>query len=216
MGEDGRRIDLRVLIRNPKTGEWHLNKPNRIWPQFSDHSQVVHLSWSHMGNDLAVVDSAGRMLIYSTGFSLAQMVLIRGAVGEPDSEMNALVGLHWLSVFPHTQKVGWLIYPRSLWNYANHFFYFQSGTFWAASRNNDEWRVRSTHHLSPGPYNPFEGKSALICLSRNGLLRLLYQQRNSSWTETSYQLEDASSAVSYSFTHASFAPDNGKLLQMYF
>lgn len=58
-----------------------------------------------MGNDLTVVDTCGRILIYSTGFALGQMMLVRPANNDPDDELSSLVGLHWLPVFPHTQKV---------------------------------------------------------------------------------------------------------------
>jgi mediator of RNA polymerase II transcription subunit 16 len=67
-----------------------------------------------------------------------------------------------------------------------------------------------SHHLSAGPYNPVEGKSALICLTKSGVLRLLYQRRDSRWLETTTELEETGSAIDSSFTHASFAPDVGK------
>jgi mediator of RNA polymerase II transcription subunit 16 len=68
-----------------------------------------------------------------------------------------------------------------------------------------------SHHLSPGPYNPVEGKSALICLTKGGVLRLLYQQRDSRWLETTTELEESGTAIESTFTHASFAPDIGKV-----
>jgi mediator of RNA polymerase II transcription subunit 16, fungi type len=67
-----------------------------------------------------------------------------------------------------------------------------------------------SHHLSPGPYNPVEGKSALVCLTRSGVLRLLFQQRDGKWLETTAEIEASASAVESTFTHASFAPDVGK------
>jgi hypothetical protein len=58
-----------------------------------------------MGNDLAVMDSAGRILLYTTGFTLTSMALVHTAVPDSVDEMNEVVGMHWLPVFPHTQKV---------------------------------------------------------------------------------------------------------------
>ena len=58
-----------------------------------------------MGNDLAVVDSAGRLMIYTTGFTLGSMMLVHTAMGESEDAMNCLAGLYWLPVFPHMQKV---------------------------------------------------------------------------------------------------------------
>jgi mediator of RNA polymerase II transcription subunit 16 len=67
--------------------------------------EIVHLSYSPMGNDLAVIDSAGRLMLYTTGFTLYSMMLMHTAAHDSDDEMNAIGGLHWLPVFPHTQKV---------------------------------------------------------------------------------------------------------------
>jgi mediator of RNA polymerase II transcription subunit 16 len=69
-----------------------------------------------------------------------------------------------------------------------------------------------SQHDSLGPHNPVEGKSALVCLSKSGMLRLLYQQRDGRWLETSTEVGDSGSAVESSFTHASFAPDVGKII----
>jgi hypothetical protein len=33
------------------------------------------------------------------------MMLVHTAMDESADEMNSIVGLHWLPVFPHTQKV---------------------------------------------------------------------------------------------------------------
>lgn len=164
-----------------------------------------------MGNDLTVVDSSGHILIYSTGFALGQMVLVRPAANEQDGEMNSLVGLHWLPVFPHTQKVSRSV-PMS---FNAHLNYHQSGIYWSAALSEEDWKFRMSHHLSPGPYNPVEGKSALVCLTRSGVLRLLYQHRDGRWNETTADLEDSASTIDYSFTHASFAPDAGKFRRLH-
>jgi mediator of RNA polymerase II transcription subunit 16 len=71
-----------------------------------------------------------------------------------------------------------------------------------------------SHHLSPGPYNPVEGKSALVCVTRNGVLRLLYQQRDGKWQEVTAEIEGSAIAVESSFTHASFAPDVGEIVKL--
>lgn len=70
-----------------------------------------------------------------------------------------------------------------------------------------------SHHLSTGPYNPVEGKSALVCLTRSGVLRLLFQQQDGKWQDTSVEIEGPAIAVESSFTHASFAPDVGKVVR---
>ncbi|KAF2401203.1 hypothetical protein EJ06DRAFT_581391 [Trichodelitschia bisporula] len=198
VGESGRSVELYTLIRNQKTGSWNLSKPGTLqWPSEMEPPHVAHITWSHMGNDLTVVDDSGRMLIYSNGFALGQMMPVRiPTMSEPVGEMNALVGLHWLPVFPHTQK---------------------SAIYWSATRTDEKWNYKMSHHLSPGPYNPVDGKSALICLNRSGVLRLVYQQRDNTWLETTEELEEPPVGVGNSFTHASFAPDvdNSLLLATY-
>ena len=58
-----------------------------------------------MGNDLAVLDDAGRLMLYTTGFTLTSMMLVHTSMNDSVEEMNSVVGLHWLPVFPHAQKV---------------------------------------------------------------------------------------------------------------
>ena len=81
----------------------------KIWPPLPDEHKLVHLAFSAMGNDLAVVDSAGSVLLYTTGFTLTQLGLVHTCNADSGDELNAVVGLHWLPVFPHTQKV-WYIH----------------------------------------------------------------------------------------------------------
>ncbi|TID21520.1 mediator of rna polymerase ii transcription subunit 16 [Venturia nashicola] len=191
VSEAGKGVDLYTYIRDLKDGVWDVSKPIPLWPPIAENHSISHITWSHMGNDLTVVDSCGRILIYSTGFALGQMMLVRPANNDPDDELSSLVGLHWLPVFPHTQK---------------------SGIFWNARRLGDDWKFFMSHHMSPGPYNPIEGKSALVCLTRSGMLRLLFQQRDGKWHETNVEIEGPAIAVESSFTHASFAPNADKSL----
>ncbi|KIW06622.1 hypothetical protein, variant [Verruconis gallopava] len=193
VAEDARHINLRVLMRNPKSGEWTLPKPTEIWPSMPDSHEIVHLAYSAMGNDLAVVDSGGRIMLYTTGLTLGSMIPVHVALNDSSDEMNTIVGMHWLPVFLHNSKV--------------FSFFFRS-----ASRNSDTWTAKIQQYHTPGPHNPLEGKSALVCLTRKGTLRLLWQARNNQWSETTVELEDASLATSCSFTHASFSPENDGLL----
>lgn len=74
-------------------------------PPSQDEYQLQHVAWSYMGNDLAVVDVSGRIMIYLNGITLGKMVMTRTHVHDQDDEMSAVVGLHWLPVFPHAQQV---------------------------------------------------------------------------------------------------------------
>lgn len=63
------------------------------------------------------------------------------------------------------------------------------------------------------PRHGIEGKAAIAALTRDGLLRLLYQQPSeaelsaSSWSETSTKVETMTSSKE-AFTHASFCGES--------
>jgi mediator of RNA polymerase II transcription subunit 16, fungi type len=60
-----------------------------------------------------------------------------------------------------------------------------------------------------GPYSAVENRSAMLCLTKSGTVRLLYQNRDVSWMEQSTAIEEAPPAVDRSITHAAFAPQSG-------
>ena len=64
-------------------------------------------------------------------------------------------------------------------------------------------------HTFNDAHHPIDSKAALICVGRNGMLRLRFQQPDNSWQETSTELEHVSSSRE-PFTHAAFAP-NGEV-----
>ncbi|KAF2460799.1 mediator complex subunit 16-domain-containing protein [Lineolata rhizophorae] len=175
---NGQGVNLRVFQRSPKDGRWALSDESPLeMPQLQDELQLVHVSWSHLGYDLAVVDSSGRVTIFTFSFSgvlLGKMNMTRTAVMDAEDEMGALVGLHWLPTFPHLQK---------------------TAIAWSATRNGDDWAYRLTHPHLPGPHNPADGKCSMVCLTRHGTIRLLYQRGDNRWLDTSAELESISSAV---------------------
>ncbi len=67
-----------------------------------------------------------------------------------------------------------------------------------------------SQHVSSGPSHPQEGKSAVVYVTRNAVLRLLYQQFDGRWAEASTELESLTTARG-SYTHAAFGADNGEL-----
>jgi mediator of RNA polymerase II transcription subunit 16, fungi type len=59
-----------------------------------------------MGNALATADSTGRVSVHVQLYALNQMMLSRPYQLDKDFlDTQALVGLHWLPVFPQQQKV---------------------------------------------------------------------------------------------------------------
>lgn len=69
---------------------------------------------------------------------------------------------------------------------------------------------QSDDHRTTGPFNPIETKSALVSMSRNGKIKLLYQTYENSWPEVVTSVDDMLFNNETYLTHASFAPDTGK------
>jgi mediator of RNA polymerase II transcription subunit 16 len=103
---DGYSINLRVFARDPETGKWDLGEASALEiPAGHDDFQFVHLSWSHLGNDLAVMDAAGHVMIFSCQMALDRMTFVRAEIAQPEAEADAVVGMHWCAILPYEQKV---------------------------------------------------------------------------------------------------------------
>jgi mediator of RNA polymerase II transcription subunit 16 len=106
---DNYGVNLRVFSRDTETGKWDLGKEVPLeLPQGREVFQLTHLSWSYLGNDLAVVDEAGRVMIFSCLMALDRMHVERAEIAHPESEVDAVVGMHWLAILPYGQKVGFV------------------------------------------------------------------------------------------------------------
>jgi len=94
-------------LRDAQTGAWNLSKPIPIPPGTDSLSlnEIVHVAWNSNGNALSVVDSCGRILIYTTASVQGDLSLVRQNLMDQDDNMHALVGLHWLPVYPDEEKV---------------------------------------------------------------------------------------------------------------
>jgi mediator of RNA polymerase II transcription subunit 16 len=62
--------------------------------------------------------------------------------------------------------------------------------------------------VSFGPCHPNPSKSALVCLTVNGVLRLLWPQSDGKWNETTHEIESIVSSNDL-ITHASICADKG-------
>lgn len=154
---------------------------------------IAHLQWSDMGNALSVVNTAGRICIFGQGYHpLGHMQLV---IGQMDSvieseELNQVVGLHWMPLFPQ-QKA--------------------SGTYWAARWDGENFAYESSQHTTAGAHNPIEGKSAMIYLCRSGALKLLYERADSTWAGSNAVIKNPTAALDPMITHACFAQGKLKL-----
>ncbi|EKG19413.1 Mediator complex subunit Med16 [Macrophomina phaseolina MS6] len=187
---DGRGVNLRAFQRNPADGKWILGEeaPLQI-PSVHEEFPLVHVSWGHLGVDLAVVDAAGRILVYTAAQAADRMKLSREPFSDHESESNALVGLHWLPVAPQQVKYHMI---------------------WSGDRTDDKWQYRMTSHPWKEPHNPVHPRlslGAFICFTRGGTIRLLFQQPDQQWYEATAEVE-ASNSAKDAFTHASFTSDS--------
>lgn len=51
------------------------------------------------------MDEAGRVMIFSCAMALDRMQFSRADMPHPESEVDAVVGMHWLAILPYSQKV---------------------------------------------------------------------------------------------------------------
>ncbi|KAB2577394.1 Mediator of RNA polymerase II transcription subunit 16 [Lasiodiplodia theobromae] len=173
---DGRGVNLRAFQRNPVDGRWILGDeaPLHI-PSVHEEFPLVHVSWGHLGVDLAVVDAAGRILVYTAAQAADRMKLSREPFSDHESESNALVGLHWLPVSPQQVKYHMI---------------------WSGDRGEDKWQYRMTSHPWKEPHNPVHPRMSLgsfICFTRGGTIRLLFQQPDQQWYEATAEVEASNS-----------------------
>ncbi|RAR11277.1 mediator of rna polymerase ii transcription subunit 16 [Stemphylium lycopersici] len=184
---DGYSVSLKIFSRDPETGKWDLgrNVPLDL-PQGRDVFPLTHLSWSHLGNDLAVMDEAGRVMVFSCAMALDRMHFTRAEVAHPESEVDAVVARYVLT-----------------WS--------QNLIAWSAAREGNKWRWNIRQHLFNNAHHPVDGKASLIYLKRHGEVKLRFQQNDNNWQETSAQLEPMISTKE-SFTHAAFASNNDNTL----
>lgn len=60
------------------------------------HQEIVHISWSQSGTELAVVDAAGRITVYKTSIALNRLEGVGKFVPDQSDTSAAFVGLEWL------------------------------------------------------------------------------------------------------------------------
>lgn len=73
-------------------------------------SRFVHIQFSGLGPDLAVVDDVGLVQSYLLTAVLGKMQLINNLSASNDTarmDLDAVVGLQWLASYPAEAKVGY-------------------------------------------------------------------------------------------------------------
>ncbi|TVY50079.1 Mediator of RNA polymerase II transcription subunit [Lachnellula occidentalis] len=195
---NGAAIELRNLRCHPGTGNWGLSEPTPT-PAFTatlDGGPLKHLSWSPTGSELAIIDCAGRVTILSIFSSLNKPTLHRAGTGDPVDDLYGVVGCYWLNLAP---------YPLNRLAFLNG----------PAVKEGSTYRYEASQAPVFGPFHPNHTKSALVCITTNGILRVLWPQNNGKYYESHTELESIVSSDDL-ITHAAICPDKSNTLLIAF
>ncbi|KAF7189771.1 Mediator of RNA polymerase II transcription subunit 16 [Pseudocercospora fuligena] len=191
---DGNQITFRTMIRDKKNGAWTISDDSKYPFKAPEGRKFVHIQFSGIGIDLVVVDDAGHVHLPSMIGAIGKMSTTQGELARDDSkhELNAIVGLHWLALFPAE---------------------FRGPYIDAAHKNGDRWdatmKQRDQHGLRA--HHPAEGRHAFLHISRSTELTLCYQNEGQGWQSTSVMLDTLRTSDGL-VTHAALGEDNSDLL----
>lgn len=101
-------LELQSLRIDPKDGSWGLSDPTLV-PSVGTSSPgqvpLQHLSWSPNGVDLAMIDTAGRVAIFST-LLMNQPTASRNVMQDSIDELHGVAGSVWLNLMtPNPRNV---------------------------------------------------------------------------------------------------------------
>ncbi|KAL8936278.1 MAG: hypothetical protein Q9211_004261 [Gyalolechia sp. 1 TL-2023] len=193
LSADGFTLTLRALHCDPDTGLWRLSKGDeaKLVALVHDGHPLKHVSWSHPGTELAVIDKLGNISIYSLLISINRCTVSRRCVPDADDNLSAVVGLMWLNQ------------ERALSLYRP-----------AVKAQNGQWVFGGSRFKQSGPHNPHlmgdqpgKNKAALVVVTRSGGIRLIYQGPDGGrWLDFKGELQCVSTAAEL-LTHAAVCAD---------
>ena len=166
----------------------------------SDH-RIVHLSWNHTANELAIVDIFGQISIYVVLIVINRIHCARRCVVDPEDNLNAVVGLTWLN----TDRMVYI----QLSPYSKVMLILQLHLYRPAVKKGGLWNFFGYPHKLMGPQNPNQTqKSALLAVTRGGLIRLFVQGQDASWSDIRTEIDSFSSSSGL-LSHAAMSADKG-------
>ncbi|KAI2769069.1 hypothetical protein DTO012A8_5909 [Penicillium roqueforti] len=183
---DGIRVIIRYLQCRPSDGKWVLGEESSLAPVLEAHNgtQLAHLSWNETGSELAVVDCSGRVSIYSISIALNSITGLRQASFDSGDDGSQVVGMMWLNSQRYVHA------------------------FHQAAKVNGRWAYSPFRRRPVGPFHP-ANKGALICVTRAGQIKLIYQNPDSKWAELPAELKNT--GVHISWNPPQWEPAQGKL-----
>ncbi|KAL2269964.1 hypothetical protein VTJ83DRAFT_2148 [Remersonia thermophila] len=213
ISKDGMSVELRFLRSNPQTADWQLSEPS-FWAPAPAHpapspsgsaspvstsAPFVHLAWAPSSNpDLAVIDALGRLTLLSFHLSINQTCPVRRWETDLVDHLHKVVGCYWLPTqIPGSKQHVHLIHGPAIRSQSD--------------RNQPEYKYEHQVYPAHGPFHPHPGKSAFLCVTTNGALRLFFTQINGRLEETSIELESVNSCDEL-ITHAALCSEKNNVL----
>lgn len=96
-------LELQGLRVHPRDGSWDLSEPTLV-PHVGTSSltqvPLQHLSWSPNGFDLAAIDAAGRVAMFTALVYRNKAQACRNVMQDSIDELHAVAGSMWLNLMP--------------------------------------------------------------------------------------------------------------------
>lgn len=192
IARDGQSLELRYLRASSNDGAWELSESKTVAPwQSLNGGPVVHLSWGPANSELAVIDAVGRVLLLHFNSDLNRPLVTRRWDGDAVDDLHTIVGTYWLNQLPAHSR-----------------FYPTYSPAVKGSKGTD-YTFENSGVPTMGPNHPNPTKSAFICVTTNGLLKMFWSQNNGKVEETTLELESTTSADDL-ITHAAACSDKTK------
>ncbi|PSR99439.1 RNA polymerase II mediator complex subunit Sin4 [Coniella lustricola] len=189
---DGSSVNLQCPRTRPKDGSWELTEPKQcsMMPPPLHGGPIVHLAWAPTPTpELAVIDAFGRICLLSFPVYLNKAAIIRKWDTDVQDDLHSVVGCYWLPTVTRSINV----------------------TCAPAVKENDKYQFINNISQNFGPWHPNPQKSALVCVTASGLLKLLFSQNNNQLQEIHLEMESVASSDDL-ITHAAICSERGKLL----
>ncbi|KAI1386709.1 RNA polymerase II mediator complex subunit Sin4 [Hypoxylon trugodes] len=197
---DGQALQLRYIRAENKDAAFALSDPTTIAPWANlPGGPLVHLTWGPVNSELAVIDAVGRVLILNFNANLNRPSLSRKWEEDPVDDSQAIVGTYWLQNLPVAN-------PRSP-------PYTPCYAPAVRNGNGNNYNYQMTPIISTGPWHPHPNKSALICITKMGVLKMFWGQSNGKIEQTTLELENIG-IVDDMITHAAICSDRTKTLMI--
>ncbi|KAI3396673.1 hypothetical protein diail_11781 [Diaporthe ilicicola] len=193
---DGTHINLQCARASPSDASWELSEPYpcSIFSPTLPGGPIVHLAWAPTPiPELAVIDAYGRvcLLSFHIGLNRASIITRKWDTDTPD-DLYSVVGCYWLPLLTSPNRQ----------------FHI---TYGPAVRENGKYQYNNHIVQAGGPWHPNPQKSALVCVTANGFLKLFYSQNSNHVQETQLEMESVTSSDGL-ITHAAMCSDRGKLI----